>query len=136
MNRDEARNNHRKFFDDLRGCRAGHVPAQRYVSTGNCRQCHSERYALHKSEAYSNVMHVNVPPHMREVFTTMVQSLGLRFVQKNGRNSDTLYDELDVVATAAKKKDDDRLLRERLEREHNERFPHVPYSSLVRAHLE
>jgi len=88
--RNDARAKYHTFFTDLRGCRNGHIPAKRYVSTGNCTQCHSERYARQSKKADADLKLVMVPGEMQDVFYSTMKALGLDVVTKSARG-DVLY---------------------------------------------
>lgn len=61
------------FYTDSRGCRNGHVPTQRYTSTGNCKACS-------KANKVGPPVRVLVPPHMMATFEALINAMGLHIV--------------------------------------------------------
>lgn len=71
--RDDAISRGSNIYVDPKGCKFGHIPARRYVSSRACINCR-ESYKFQKP------IGVIVPPDQRDSFMTLIRSMGFKIV--------------------------------------------------------
>lgn len=77
-----------RFYQEPRGCHAGHTPAIRYVSTGNCVACMKQRY--NKSPRMKPRSFI-IPAEMHAAVTATMFALGCVEVRKGPRGGELAY---------------------------------------------